>query len=308
MNIFITGGTGFLGNHLTRALKECGHQVTAVGRASCDLTDANALDTFGDRFDQIWHLAAWTQAGDFCLSHPGEQWIVNQRINTNVVAWWQRVQPQAKLIAMGTSCSYAPEGELVEERYLDGQPTPELLAYAMTKRMLLIGLQAVARQYGLRYLYLVPNTLYGPGYPFDGRQPHFIFDLIRKIARAAATREPAKLWGDGRQARELVYVQDFVRAAINLSERIDDEIINVGSGAEFTIREYAARLCRLLSCDPALIRYDSTRYAGVRSKRLTIAKLQRALPDFEPTPIDAALTATATDYMRSLARPCVLRP
>ena len=131
-------------------------------------------------FEQIYHLAAWTQAGDFCLHHPGEQWIINQQINTNALAWWQ-AQPQAKLIAIGTSCVFAPEVEPVEENYFAGMPIESLFTYAMTKRMLYAGMMALAKQYDLKYLCAAPSTLYGPGYHTDGRQMHFIFDLIRKI-------------------------------------------------------------------------------------------------------------------------------
>ena len=58
------------------------------------------------KFDQIYHLAAWTQAGDFCLYHAGEQWIINQQINTNVLWFWREHQPQAVLIAMGTGIAW----------------------------------------------------------------------------------------------------------------------------------------------------------------------------------------------------------
>jgi GDP-L-fucose synthase len=301
VRVFITGGTGFLGQYLRRALEARGDEVIAPGHVACDLTRPDSLGGFDEPCDQIWHLAAWTQAGDFCVTHPGEQWVINQQINTNVVAWWQRAQPQATLIAIGTSCSYEPGQPLVEDRYLLGQPAPELLAYAMTKRMLLVGLRAVAQQYGLQYLYLVPNTLFGPGYHTDARQQHFIFDLIRKIAHAARTGEAAELWGDGHQSRELVYVHDFVSAALLLSATTVNDIINIGSGQEHTIRDYAARLCRLLDCDPMLIQYNSERYTGVRSKCLSIAKLQRALPGVTPTPLDTALAATVADYLRAHA-------
>ena len=83
-------------------------------------------------YDRIYHLAAWTQAGDFCLRHPGEQWLINQRLNTNVLEWWQRCQPQARMICMGTSCAYDPELPLAEEYYLDGVPIESLFTYAMT--------------------------------------------------------------------------------------------------------------------------------------------------------------------------------
>ena len=88
---------------------------------------------------------------------------------------------------------------------------------AMTKRMLYAGLLALSKQYSMRYLYLIPSTLYGPGYHTDGRQMHFIFDLVRKILAAKAGGPPAVLWGDGHQRRELVYIDDFVDTAILLA-------------------------------------------------------------------------------------------
>ena len=159
MEILVTGATGFLGVHLCAALEAGGHAVTRLGSRQADLTQPNALAPYAHRrFDHLYHLAAWTQAGDFCLYHPGEQWIINQQINTNVLAWWQTAQPQAKLIAMGSSCSYAPDMPLSEENYLIGLPIDSLFTYAMTKRMLYAGQLALHKQYGLRYLCLVPGA------------------------------------------------------------------------------------------------------------------------------------------------------
>src|SRR5215469_1407696 len=237
MRVLVTGATGFLGTSLCDQLAARGDEVVRLGSKNCDLTKPSSLTAFdGVKYEQIYHLAAWTQAGDFCLSHPGEQWVVNQQINTSVLSWWRDRQPQAKLIAMGTSCAYPPEGELAEPRYLTGQPIDSLFTYAMTKRMLYVGLLALASQYGLKYLCLVPSTLYGPGYHTDGRQMHFIFDLIRKILRAKLYGEPVVLWGDGLQSRELVYVGDFARIALRLADGVDNELINIGAGREFTIR------------------------------------------------------------------------
>ena len=174
MRIFVTGATGFLGRHLVSALKQSGHHVTGVSSIDCNLLRDDSLRRFHEPYDQIWHLAAWTQAGDFCLHHPGEQWIINQRINTNVLDWWQTRQPQARLIAVGTSCSYAPASELTEDNYLAGAPVPELFAYAMTKRMLLVGMQALASQYGLQY---VPAIT-----PMGGSVISFSISLTRSCA------------------------------------------------------------------------------------------------------------------------------
>ena len=299
MRVLVTGATGFLGRNLTHALSMNGHRVTGVGSRDCNLLRPESLHKFRETFDQIWHLAAWTQAGDFCLHHPGEQWIINQHINTNVLDWWQSRQPQAKLIAIGTSCSYAPGSDLMEENYLNGDPVPELYAYAMTKRMLLVGLKALSAQYGLEYLYLIPSTLYGAGYHAGGKQRHFIFDLIEKIVRGKQLGEPVHLWGDGNQKRELIFVSDFVNAALQLADRFHNEVVNIGSSAEYSIRWYAEKICRLVDYDPAKIEYDTSRYTGVRSKQLCIRKLKTLLPEFEMTPIDDALEMTVEWFQES---------
>ena len=240
----------------------------------------------------IYHLAAWTQAGDFCLHHPGEQWVINQQINTHVLDYWHREQPNAKLVAIGTSCSYAPDLPLVEENYLDGVPIDGLFTYAMTKRMAYAGLLALHKQFGHRYLCLIPSTLYGPGYHTDAKQMHFIFDLIRKILRAKLYGEKVVLWGDGHQRRELIFVEDFVRLAMRLADEQSDTLINIGGGEEFEIREFARLICEEVGYDPAAIEYDTSRYVGAKSKCLDTGRLGRLVPDLRLTPLADGLART----------------
>lgn len=293
MRVLVTGATGFLGTTLCRQLADRGDEVVRLSSKNCDLTRPDSLRGFErTKYDRIYHLAAWTQAGDFCLRHPGEQWLTNQLINTHVLAWWRDRQPQAKLIAMGTSCAYPPDGELSEENFLTGVPIDSLFTYAMTKRMLYAGLLAFARQYGLEYLCLVPSTLYGPGYHTDGRQMHFIFDLIRKILRGKRRGEPVVLWGDGHQSRELVYVDDFARIALRLDELATDELVNIGAGREYTIREFAQMICNHVGYDFGAIQFDAGRYVGARSKCLSVKKLNRLLPNRRLTPLADGLAAT----------------
>lgn len=293
MDILITGSSGFLGTTLCHYLESEGHRLVKLNSRNCDLTHNEALNAFNmDKFDQIFHLAAWTQAGDFCIHHPGEQWIINQQINTNTLLWWHKFQPQAKLVLMGTSCSYSPDLPLAEEYYLDGIPIDSLFTYAMTKRMLHVGAVALAKQYQLKYLTLVPSTLYGPGYHTDGRQMHFIFDLIRKILRGKKFGEPVVLWGNGYQKRELVFVDDFVRLMLKLNQTTENELINIGAGEEFTIRQFAESICMTVGYNPSDIEYDESKYVGAKSKCLDVTKLNRLTPDFIPITLDEGLKRT----------------
>lgn len=302
MRIAVTGSSGFLGTALCGYLEHLGCELTRLTSANCDLRRPDSLAAYStEKYQLIFHLAAWTQAGDFCLSHPGEQWIINQQINTNTLAWWAQSQPQAKLIFMGTSCAYTPGSDLHESQYMAGEPTDSLYTYAMTKRMLYQGARALNRQFGLNYLCTVPSTLYGSGYHTDGRQMHFIFDLIRKILRGKEFSEPVVLWGDGHQTREIVHVADFVRILWELTQQYDNDIFNVGAGEEHSIRKFAELICKIVGYPAERIIYDSSRYVGARSKCLSIEKVRTALNRYELMPLKKGLQETITWFYRTAA-------
>lgn len=302
MNILVTGATGFLGSVLCAKLEERGDSIVRLNSQNCDLTQPHCLNAFNDRvYEEIYHLAAWTQAGDFCLFHPGEQWVINQQINTNMLAWWQSNQPQAKMNCIGTSCAYAPDVKLVEDNYLVGTPIESLFTYAMTKRMLYVGLLALHKQYGLRYLCLVPSTLYGSGYHTDGRQMHFVFDLIRKILRGKLYGERVILWGNGYQRREVVFVSDFVDTMLELSDR-ENDLINIGSGQEFTIRRFASIIAKHVGFDAETIEYDTSRYVGAKSKCLDIERLRGILRGRSVTSLEDGLSMTIEWFLADHAR------
>lgn len=292
-NAIVTGATGFLGTALLRRLRADGWNVLALSSRDADLRDSRSLDRFNEsKFDRIFHLAAWTQAGDFCLHHPGEQWIINQQINTTVLAWWQAQQPQAKLVSIGTSCVYEEGRDLREENYLRGEPIADLYTYAMTKRMLLIGQQSLARQYGLKYLTVVPSTLYGPDYHIGTKQMHFIFDVAWKILGLKHFGTPAVLWGDGYQRRELIFIDDFIDAMMALDAVAENDVVNIGGGEDHSIREFAGFICSAIGLAPDAIQYDTSRYVGAKSKMLNIERLQSLLPQRQRTSLAEGMRIT----------------
>lgn len=300
MKILVTGARGFLGNFLCSSLEARGHSLVKVHSENCDLRKESSLDQYDEiSFDQIYHLAAWTQAGDFCLYHPGEQWLINQKINTNVLNWWADKQKDAKMICMGTSCVYDPKLPLEESYYLEGRPIESLFTYAMTKKMLLCGLQSLNKQFAMEYLYLIPSTLYGPGYHTDGRQMHFIFDLIRKILRGLTYDEPVILWGDGTQRRELVYITDFVEALLKLVDREKNTLVNMGAGTEYSIADFAKEICRQVGYPFSKIQFDTSKYVGAKSKVLSIDRLKQILPEYSPRSLESGLKETISWFLEN---------
>jgi GDP-L-fucose synthase len=294
-NILVTGATGFLGGHLIEALEKEGFVIHISNTQVANLNNLNNLDIYDQiNFDYIFHLAAVTKAGDYCLRHPGDQWLANQIINTNILKYWKERQPKAKMICMGTSCSYAPDIPMKEENYLIGTPEKSLYTYAMTKRMLLDGLKALEQQYGLEWLYFIPSTLYGPN--FEEEDSHFIFDLIKKIYNGATKGTAVELWGDGYQKRELVFVEDAVEMIINLLDQ-KNEIFNLGSSKDYTIREFAGIISKLIGYEEEIY-YDTSKYVGVREKKVIMSKVEKLGVGVMRTPLYAGLKETVDYYIK----------
>jgi GDP-L-fucose synthase len=301
-NILITGGTGFLGKKLTSVLKEKTEaNIYSLSSRDLDLRYYESFKQFSKiKFSKIYHLAAWTQAGDFSLYHPGEEWIFNQLINSNILFWWLNSQRQAKFISIGTSCSYEEGSNLIEKDYLKGEPLKSLYEYGMTKRMLIIGQQSLFRQFDLEYLTVVPSTLYGPGYDISNKIPHFIFDIIKKIIRGKNFGEKVELWGNGEQKRELVHINDFVNQMLLIESKVNNEIINIGAGEEYKINQFAKLICNIVKFDHEKIIYNKDKFVGAKSKKLNIERKKELLPNYKNIPLEEGLRETILDLEKKL--------
>jgi GDP-L-fucose synthase len=296
MKVLVTGNRGFLGRHLVTSMEKLNWEIFVSNTSHANLIEYKNLHIYnGIKFDYIFHLAAHTKAGDYCLYHKGDQWQMNQLINTNILKYWKEEQSQAKMIAMGTSCSYDPTLPLSEENYLFGNPEKNLYTYAMTKRMLLIGLKSYADQYGLKYMYYIPSTIYGP--LFDFEDSHFIFELIKKIYDGKYNKATVELWGDGYQKRELIYIDDVINIILK-TMHLNNTVLNLGSSDERTIRNFAEIVSNILEYDSNLIEYNTDKYVGVRSKSLKIDNLMKYYSS-KLTNLNDGLSKTISYYLKN---------
>ena len=298
MNALITGATGYLGRELCKKLKSLGWKVYISNSKIANLENMeNLLQYDNIKFDYIFHLAVVTKSGDYCYNNQGTQWEKNQLLNTNILLYWKYRQPQAKMVCMGSSCSYNPKFLFPEEKdYLLHYPDESLYTYAMTKRMLLAGLRAFEKQDGLKWLYFVPSTIYGPNFENDNR--HFIFDFIRKAEDCKLNNVPIEIWGNGSQLRDLVYNADAAEIIIALLDR-ENEIFNLGSGDLRSMREYIETICETMEINKSHIVYTPEKHVGVFQRSMSMQKVYKALPDFKPTPVQQGLERTIQFYLKN---------
>jgi GDP-L-fucose synthase len=284
MKILVTGTTGFVGRHLVTSLKTLNYEIIEINSKNF-----NNIWDYKDKLDYIIHLAVKTAAGGYCQTHSGEQYLINSNINNSILQYWYNNQPQAKIITFGSSCGYDKNIIKTEDNYLKGEPEPGYEVYGNIKRSLLVGLKAIKQEYNMNYSYLIPSVFYGPEY--DIHDKHFIFDLVRKIVNAKNGGDKVILWGTGEQTRELIYIKDAVNIIIK-AMTWDEEIVNLSSGHEYSIKEYAKTICGIVDYDFNLIEWDTTAFVGSPNKKLINTHLQ----DYKFTSLIEGLTKTIKYY------------
>tara|TARA_R110000796_G_scaffold2240_3_gene8990 strand:- start:5976 stop:6863 length:888 start_codon:yes stop_codon:yes gene_type:complete len=292
MKILLTGASGFVGRHLIQKLEKEKHEIISFN--SSNFTEMWYCEK--NSFDIIIHLAVKTAAGGYCQNHPGEQWIVNNSINSDMLAYWTQYQQRATMITFGSSCGYSNDVIKTEKNYLVGEPEEGYEVYGMSKRNLLVGLKALAKEFQMDSNYLIPSVFYGPDYDLNDK--HFIFDLIKKIVNAKNGKDEVVLWGDGTQERELIYIDDAVNiimACMNNPEA--PKMFNLSSGNTYMLKEYAQTICDIVDYDFNLIKWDINAFVGSPSKKL----INTHLKGFKFTPLKIGLEKTIKYYENSIS-------
>jgi GDP-L-fucose synthase len=279
--VYVAGHRGLVGSAILRKLQAEGFK-DLVGRTSAELDLKDRDRTFAffrETRPKVVVLAAAKVGGILANStYPVDFLSDNLRIQTNVMdaALEQGVE---RLLFLGSSCIYpkfAPQ-PIKEDTLLTGHLEETNDSYAIAKIAGILGVQSVRRQYGLPWISAMPTNLYGPNDNFSPRGSHVLPALIRRYDEAAASgARTVTNWGTGSPRREFLHVDDMADACLHLLEHYDGpEQVNVGTGADVTIREIAETVAEVVGFD-GVTEWDTTKPDGTPQKLLDVTKLAGA--------------------------------
>lgn len=302
--VLVTGGGGFLGQHVVAKLRADGcERVIAPSKRESDLREKEQIVRLFEHSqpDMVIHLAAVVGGIGANRLHPGEFFYDNAIMGIELIEHARRMNVR-KFVCLGTICAYPKFAPVPfrEEDLWNGYPEETNAPYGLAKKMLLVQAQAYRQEYGFNCIYLLPVNLYGPKDNFDPRTSHVIPALIKKFLEAKTRGErTVTCWGTGSASREFLYVEDAAEAIVLAAEHYNNpEPVNLGAGHEITIRQLAELLRELTGFEGEL-EWDATQPDGQPRRSLDVSRAKREFGFLAKTSLADGLRRTIEWYQTS---------
>ncbi|MBK7137390.1 MAG: GDP-L-fucose synthase [Rhodocyclales bacterium] len=320
--IYVAGHRGLVGSALVRALRARGFaNLLLRTHAELDLTDQAAVEAFfaAEKPDHVFLAAASVGGIHANNTYPAEFIRDNLAIQTNVIhaAWRAGI---GRLLFLGSSCIYPRDcpQPIREDYLLTGPLEATNRPYALAKIAGIEMCWSYNRQYGTKFLAVMPTNLYGPGDNYDLETSHVIPALIRKFHEAKQRGDKkVVVWGSGTPRREFLYSDDMAEACLFLMNLPDEQfasvlnpqpsappLINLGVGHDLTIRELAETVKAVVGFAGEIV-LDPAKPDGTPRKLLDVSRLQ-AQGWQAGTSLEEGLRRAYKDFQDPPPKPLVL--
>ena len=302
--IFVAGHNGLVGSAILRKLKREGYRnIITINRSRLDLTNQNKVFNFLKKKKPKFIFIAAAKVGGIYSNNKfkAEYIYSNLSIQNNIIhaAFKCNIKD---LIFLGSSCVYPKlcKQPIKEEYLLNGKLEKTNEPYAVAKIAGIKMCESYNYQYKTNYKCLMPTNTFGPNDNYDSLNSHFFPSLIRKIHYLKNKKtKNLVIWGDGSPKREVIFVDDIADACIFfMKKRIKQTIINIGTGKDYSIREYAFLINKIINPGKKLkIKLDKTKPNGTPRKVLNI-KLAKSYGWEAKTDIKSAVEITYKDFIK----------
>jgi GDP-L-fucose synthase len=276
--IFVAGHKGLVGSAICRKLLSDGYtNILTVDKSIVDLKDKDSVKLWfkENKPDYVFLAAAKVGGIHANNTYPVEFITDNLMIQNNVIDSCHEYNTK-KLMFLGSVCiypKYAPT-PVKEEYLLTGELEPTNEWYAVAKIAGIKQCQAYKKQYGDNFISVMPCNLYGINDNFHPTNSHVLPALIRKFHEAKLNQSPNVMcWGTGSPRREFMNVEDLADACVFLMHEYNsEEIINIGYGEDFTIKEISDIVRDVVRYNGEII-WDTSKPDGTTKRLLDTSKL-----------------------------------
>lgn len=246
MKILVLGSSGLIGSNLVKRLMDEGHYVVGADIKEPqyvkptkfylgDLREPGFCQmVFHYPFDRVYNLAAWMGGAGviFTGTHDAEIMHDSALINLNVAEFASRANI-GTLFFSSSVCAYSMEQALNKTKEEDIYPANPDSNYGWEKIFAERLYQAYSKNRGLSIRIARFNNCFGPYSAWDGGREKSPAAICRK----ALTQNPVEIWGDGKQIREFIYIDDLLDAVEIIMQSDSQEPINIGPDESYTIDE-----------------------------------------------------------------------
>lgn len=276
MTIVVAGATGLAGSAIVRAFEKAGKEVVGINRSIVDLLDLSATKKFLKDVAPSMVIDAAARVGGIGANNafPVEFLTDNIRIQSNLMDAAHEAKVE-RFIFLGSSCIYPRDcAQPIKEEYLMTGPLETTnSAYAIAKIAGIELINSYRKEYGHKWISLMPTNLYGPNDNFELQGSHVLPAFIRRFVEATEKNAPTEtLWGTGAPKREFLHVDDLANAVLIASEKYDSSMhLNIGSGQDLSIKELAELVAEIAGYKGE-IKWDSSKPDGTPRKVLDVTK------------------------------------
>lgn len=278
MSVLVAGSAGLVGSAVAAAYESRGEKVIRVTRSNVNLIDLDTTRRFIKSTKPSIVIDAAGKVGGIGAnnSYPVEFLAENIRIQSNLMQAAHEADIQ-KFIFLGSSCIYPRDCvQPIKEEYLMTGPLEATnSAYAIAKIAGIELVNSYRKEYGRRWISLMPTNIYGPNDNFNLQSAHVLPALIRRFVEAAKSNDPTvTLWGSGAPLREFLHVDDLALAVLQAAERYDSSMhLNVGTGEDLSIAKLALLIASLTNFQGEIL-WDSTKPDGTLRKVLDVTRIK----------------------------------
>ncbi len=306
--VLVTGGAGFLGEHVVKKLESVGcGSIFVPRRKEYNFVEMEAVKrVFKDsKPDIVFHLAAEVGGIRANQKKPGKFFYNNMMMGVQLLEEARKNNVE-KFVIVGTVCSYPKFAKIPfkEENLWDGYPEETNAPYGIAKKALLVQARAYREEYGLNTIFLLPANLCGPGENINLETSHVVPAIIKKCFDAIKKNEnKIILWGTGNPTREFLYVEDCAEAIFLAAEKYNkSEPVNLGTGNEVSIKDLAKLIAAITGFKGAIV-WDKTKPDGQPRRKLDTEKAKKEFGFTAKTTLREGLRKTIQWYKKMHIEP-----